>query len=517
MNLSSQTIKRATIGIALMVLLSKGVGFLREMIIAYRFGTGIDYDVYLIAVSIPMALYSLFGYAFSNLFIPTYGYAVSGADKKSALRALWSDFNFSLIAAVALTVGIILMAPAILRMIAPGLAAEYLPEAVMIIKVSSVVVILAVLEAFFRSVLNAEKHFLIPAAGPLMANLILIIFILLFAGRISTRAILYGLVVGYACQVIVTALAFRKTAMPGFFQWRLLRKHTDNLFETAVVILAVASALQVYSIADRYFASSMSPGIVSAFGYATLLVMMVVDIIAFAFSTAIFPYLIDAFAGKDRVRGTYLLHRGIRMSLLFAMPLTVVMWVFSDKLILLLFQRGAFDLQSVEYTSRILKYFSLSLTGQFILMFMSRVYYAAHKQALLALAVMIGVAVKIILAAPAIKLYGYIALPITSSIGYTLAALVLIMAGNRFLLSVDWKNLLKYFIKLAVAASITYFVAMALMGSLVADKSSFGSLLLILPVAIGISLATFLAMGFVMRVDEIRDLSHILEKWKARR
>jgi putative peptidoglycan lipid II flippase len=84
MGASPTSIQRVTVGIALLVLLSKGIGFVREIIIAYRFGTGIEYDVYLVAVSVPIALFSLFGYAFGNLFIPQYGYAVASGDKKSS-------------------------------------------------------------------------------------------------------------------------------------------------------------------------------------------------------------------------------------------------------------------------------------------------------------------------------------------------------------------------------------------------------------------------------------------------
>ena len=53
------TLKQATIGIALLVLISKGIGFLREMVIAYKFGTSIEYDVYLVSISIPVAIYTL--------------------------------------------------------------------------------------------------------------------------------------------------------------------------------------------------------------------------------------------------------------------------------------------------------------------------------------------------------------------------------------------------------------------------------------------------------------------------
>jgi putative peptidoglycan lipid II flippase len=328
MSAPSQTIRQATVGIALLVLTSKGIGFLREVIIAYRFGTGIEYDVYLISVSVPIALFSLIGYAFSNLFIPRYSYAVSEPDRSRGLSVLWSDFNLSLLAAVAAMLAIIITAPHLLRLIAPGMDSRYLPEATLIIRVSSFIVILAVFEAFFRSVLNAQKHFLIPAAGPVLANVVLITSILFFSGAISTRAILYGLVFGYLAQTVLVYVPFRKTKIFEFFSFRIFHRHSGKFVTTAVIILIIEGASQVYTIIDRYFASSMPAGIVSALGYAYLLIMLPVAIFAYALSTAIFPYMTDAFAGKDHHKSSHLLTRGITVSLLMALPATMIFWVF---------------------------------------------------------------------------------------------------------------------------------------------------------------------------------------------
>jgi putative peptidoglycan lipid II flippase len=281
-----QSIEQATIGIVLLVLVSKAVGFAREMIIAYKFGTGIVYDTYLIGVSIPLALYTLAGYAFSNLFIPRYSYAASGEDRRSGLRSFWSDVNLSILVAVAVTVGIIAFAPHIIRLIAPGLDDAHVPEAVFIARVSSVIVILGVLEAFFRSVLNAEKNFLIPAAGPILANLVLITIIIGFAGRISTLAILYGVVAGYTAHALLVFVPFSRTGIFRYFHAQFVQRKTGVFVATAAIILVIEAASQVYAVVDRYFASEMVAGVVSALGYAYMLSALPTAIFAYALSTA---------------------------------------------------------------------------------------------------------------------------------------------------------------------------------------------------------------------------------------
>jgi putative peptidoglycan lipid II flippase len=512
MGASPTSIQRVTVGIAVIVLLSKGIGFVREIIIADRFGTGIEYDVYLVAISVPIALFSLFGYAFGNLFIPQYGYAVASGDKKTGLAELWNNFNLSLLISIIVTGAIIIFAPRLIHIIAPGLKSQYVAQAALIARISSIVVVLGVLEAFFRSVLNAEKRFFFPSAGPALANIVVIVSILAFAGRLSTHAILYGVVLGYAAQVLLCAIPFIRTGMVRYFDSAIIRRHSDRFLGTAAAVLTVATALQLYTIVDRYFASSLQPGIISAIGYSILLVMLAVDIIAYAFSTAIFPYLTAAFAENDSQRSGYLVSRGICVSLLSALPATMLFWVFSEKLVILLFQRGAFNAQSVEYTSQLLKYFALSLAGQFLLMYMSRVYYAARRQIILVICILLALVAKIILAGLAVKAYGYIGLPISSALSYTIAALLLMALTGRFLAGIDWRRILLYFAKVLVATAAALVAARLTYRWLIVQQESFDRLLVLLPAAMGISLLVFGIIGYMANIPEIRQLVTIPKK-----
>lgn len=507
-----RTIRQATIGIALLVLLSKGVGFFREVIIAYTFGTGIEYDTYLIAVSIPIALYSLFNYAFSNLFIPRYSYAVMETDRRPGLAALWTDVNFSLAAACVIAAAIVALAPVLIRAIAPGLHVRHLPEAVLIVRVSSIIVVLAVLEAYFRSVLNAEKRFLLPAAGPLVANLVLIAAILLFAGRISTRAILYGLVVGYLAQVVMVFVPFRGTGIFAHFRGRIFQKHTGKFFVTAVIILIIEGSAQLYAVVDRYFASSMDPGIVSALGYAYLLVMLPVAIFAYALSTALFPYLTDTFARKDARESAHLLSRGITVSLLLALPATMVLWVFSEKIVMLLFRRGEFDMQSVTYTSDLVRYFAFGLAGQFLLWILSRAYYAAKRYTILIIHVIVVIVTKLISAKLGTEVAGYIGLAASTSISHTVGIVLLLALVGRLRVRIDGGAILVYVTKVLAATAAGYAAAFYIHRWFLAGRESFAELLVAVPLGIGLSLAVAAIVAFALNVADVREVPRILRR-----
>ncbi len=502
-----QSIEQTTIGIVLLVLISKAVGFGREMIVAYEFGTGIEYDTYLIGVSIPLALYTLAGYAFSNLFIPRYGHAVSGEDRRFGLRIFWTDVNLSLLIAVAVTFGIIVFAPDIIRLIAPGLDEAHIPKAVFIARVSSVIVALGILEALFRSILNAEKKFLIPAAGPILANIVLIGVIIGFAGRISTRAILYGVVAGYTAHAILVFVPFSRTGIFRYFHARLFHRRTGTFLAIAAIILIIEAASQVYAVVDRYFASEMAAGVVSALGYAYMLSALPTAIFAYALSTVLFPYMTDASAGADTARSAHLITRGVCVGLLLALPAMMIYWVFSRELVLLLLRRGAFDMRSVAFTSDLLRYFALGMAGQFLIWVLSRAYYAGQKYGLLIFQVVIVIAAKIVFSIIGVDAFGYIGLAIASSISYIVGAVVLLAFTGRFLVKVDGRAILAYVIRVLIATAAGLAAGSALNAWLVAGTTQFGSLLIRAPIAIGISLSVFIVTAYVVNIPDVRNLT----------
>jgi putative peptidoglycan lipid II flippase len=272
----------------------------------------------------------------------------------------------------------------------------------------------------------------------------------------------------------------------------------------------IEGAWQLFALIDRYFASSMDAGIISSLGYCYLLIMLPIAIFAYALSTALFPYLSDAFANSDIDRSKHLLSRGINISLLFALPMTMIFWVFAEELVILLFRRGAFDLTSVASTSGLLRFFAFSLTGQFLLLIMSRAFYAAMKYRILIICMFAIVAAKAITTAFGVEAYGHIGLAISSSISYTFGALLFMGFAGRCLVRVDWKAVLTYFTKTFVATIAGYFVARMLYDWFINGIDSFGELMLRLPPVIGASLVTVIVVGHITNISDIRILPGLL-------
>ena len=510
MTSAARNIQRTTIVLALLVFLSKIIGFGREMIIAYRFGTGIEYDTYLIAISIPVALYTLIGYAFTNLFIPAYTQAAVAENRKAAFHTLAVRFTVSLGAAAIGMLAIIAIAPHLLRLIAPGLPDDHLAEAVLITRVSSVIILFAVLEAYFRSALNAEKRFLLPAGAPIMANIVMIATIVLFAGRLSTRAVLWGLVLGYLVQVAVNFIPFRRLGVDTISLRIRLEKKMGSFFSAAAVILLIESAWQLYALVDRYYASSMPAGIVSALGYSYLLIMIPVSILAYALSTVLFPYLSEAVARNDPAQTAHLLERGITVSLLLAVPAAIIYWVYCEPLVTVFFRRGEFDRQSVAYTSVLLKYAAPGLAGQFLVWIMSRAFYAAGRNLMLLWLVAGAVAVKIAATAVLVGPFGFAGLAASSSLSYSVGGILCVAVAAIYVARIDGRVLLIYVVKLGIAGLAAWGAAWGLTRFIPVNRGEFGPSALALILGSAVTLLVFGAIGYLMNIADVRSLPNLL-------
>ena len=502
---ASSSLTRITLGIMFLVLLSKAIGFFREIIVAHRFGTGLDYDVYLIAITVPMALFTLIS-GLSNLFIPVCSAIQADGDFRERVKRLWADFNGAILAAVVLSAFICLSAPTLLPFLAPGLEAENYSRAVFITRVATVLIVLSMLETCFRSILNAEKKFAAAAFGPVIANAVLVGILIALAHRLSVLALLYGTIAGIAVQVIILLLAVRSTAVAQRFSFQLWHSGTGQFVTAAGLIMLIEAASQAYALVDRYFASSMPAGVVSALGYAYVLFHLPVSVVAFALATVLFPYLADSLEKGDRSESGRLLTRGIEVSLLLAIPFTMIFFVFSRELVTVIYQRGAFTASSAAATSELIDFFIFGITGQFLLWLLFRAYYAARKYRLLIINVVILIIIKMAASWALAPSMGAIGLAVASSLSYTGGAVFLLLLAGPKVAPVDGRAVLVYFVKLLPVTAAGGGLAYLARETIIQGNDLFAELIWRLPLSLVLVLAALIGIGWVFRIEEVRGL-----------
>ncbi|MEE9442253.1 MAG: murein biosynthesis integral membrane protein MurJ [candidate division Zixibacteria bacterium] len=504
MNNPAHTIKQATLGIIILVLVSKVIGFGREMIIAYRFGTSLEYDVYLVAASIPLAIYTLVA-GLSNYFIPQMSRATTKRTGIAPISTIWPEFFYSLIGCIAISLSVFTFASVLVEIIAPGFNEETIAKAVYLTRIMTIIIVFSYLETFFRSALNNEKKFIIPASGPLIANIILIGSIILFAAAYSTRAIVYGVIVGYLVQIIVLYFPFRSLKfLQGIKKFSLSFTGNGKFLTAILFILIIEGSAQVNAVVDRFFASSMETGIISALGYSYVLYNVPISIFAFALATAIFPYFSESLELKQYDTARYIFHRAVTLSMLIAVPIMIVFWIFLEDIIVIAFHRGAFDSRSIDQTAYVMRYFIPGMAGQFLFWIITRVYYAGREYKVLMINVALVVFLKLFFAYYLIENMGAAGLALSTSISYSAGALFLMALSKRVLPGIGWKKILTYFFKLIAISVVVFWVASVISNW---DILSFGGMaerIANTVIKLSITAVTFFLCGLIFNIPELR-------------
>lgn len=344
---------------------SRVLGYVRDAVLAYVFGAGVQADAFFTAFRISNLLRRLVGEgALTSSFIPIFTEEMN-ARPKDGLRELASSVFtlFALILTVLTFLGIV-FSEDIVRLMAPGFLAD--PEkfalTVKLTKLMFPYMIFIGLMAIAMGVLNSHRHFTAPALAPILLNLAMITSVLVVAPFISSPvyALVGGVLVGGLFQLLLQFPFLKKIGMLPKLSFRWDDQAIKRIF---LLMGPAALGIAVYQInlfVSMWFASPL-PGAVSYLYYAGRLMELPLGVFAVSISTAVLPSLSEHVANHD--------WNGVKRSLSFAVrlvnfvtiPATIGLIVLSYPIVELLFQRGEFTSQDSSGTAIAVVYYALGL------------------------------------------------------------------------------------------------------------------------------------------------------------
>ncbi|MBF0455043.1 MAG: murein biosynthesis integral membrane protein MurJ [Magnetococcales bacterium] len=372
---------RAVGTISFFTLLSRLLGFVRDVVIARFFGAGMGADAFFVALKLPNFLRRLFAEgAFSTAFVPVFSdYIAKGDDgsTREAARAVFTALSVVLLGVVA--VGQLLM-PLLILIIAPGFSDD--PEKVQLTvdltRITFPYIFFISLVALAGGILNSFHRFALPAATPILLNVSLIIGAVYLSPLMERPALglAFGVLLGGITQLAIQLPALARIGMPFAFSWNWKHPAIQRiLFLMGPSVLGVSVA-QVNLLFDIFLASWLAEGSISYLYYADRLVEFPLGLIGIAMGTAILPALSAKAAGGDRQGLCHDLDFGLRLVLMINIPATVGLVVLREPILSLLFERGAFDENATYLTAQALLAYGLGLTAFSAIKVLAPAFYA---------------------------------------------------------------------------------------------------------------------------------------------
>ena len=353
-----------TIGAATLV--SRVLGFARDMVVARAFGAGPVTDAFFVAFRIPNLLRRLLAEgALSTAIIPVFTESLHRGGRAEFVRIVRAVSGVAVVVLCVVSGLGMLLAPWIVRVMAPGWTADppLVALAGSLTRFMFPYLLLVGLAALAMGALNAQHRFFTAALGPAVLNLAMILAVLGLASRMSPPifSLAVGVLVGGAGQLLVQLPELTRLGVP----LRPAREWTHPAVRTIAARLWPAvfalAAVQVTVLVNTLLASLLPQGTVSYLYYADRVMEFPLGVFGIALATAVLPGM-AAQAARGEHRGlTETLGFALRLSAFIAVPAAVGLLVLGHPIVRLLFQRGEFSGSDALATTQALAGYAVGL------------------------------------------------------------------------------------------------------------------------------------------------------------
>jgi len=362
--LRSQTVTEAAIITTIIALLSKVVGYIRDMLTARYFGTSPQMDAFEVALIIPNMVLGLFASGAQTIIVRLYSEKKEKSINEGKTFVSQIFFIYSVILML-VTILLIIFSPIVVKIVASGFTSVRLQYASTFVKMLAIFGYLNIMTGFFTGVFQAEKQFLYPAVSGLVANILIPITLIVLAPRIGIYSRVLGQdLFGFAYFILLFSFLY--------FRWKFFRSydvkqidwHGLKEFTNLMIPAMIISGLSVlYQIIDKTVASYLPYGAIASLSYAQTVFLIPYSLIANSITTAVYPTL-STHAVKNNVEEYEKLFKKAFFVLLFInIPLTVFFSIWARPIVRVLFERGAFTEQSALLTSSNVFMYSIGLVG----------------------------------------------------------------------------------------------------------------------------------------------------------
>ena len=359
--------------------LSRLLGYVRDMVIYAYFGQNNLTDAYNAAFSIPDFLYYLLvGGALSSAFIPVFASYIATNEEEEGWRVASTVFNFVLILML-LGIGLgIIFAPALIHLLVPGFSPENVALTVKMTRIMFVQTFFMALNGISMGILNSFQHFFAPALGSVVYNAGII-----SVGFFFSHFLNWG-ITGFALGVVAGAVLNFLVQLPALLKigWRyqlVLDLNHPGVRKIGTLILPVLIGLSVTHFnlfVNQNLGSNLPSGMISALRVAQRIMQLPIGVFAVAIAVAVFPTLTGQVARVEIEQFKKTMSLGIRTIFLITIPASLGLIVLRVPVVRLLFEQGRFTAADTEATALALLFYCLGLFAYSALQLLNRVFYA---------------------------------------------------------------------------------------------------------------------------------------------
>lgn len=497
--------------VAVLTLVSKIFGFVREMVMANYYGTSYVVDAYVMANAIPGILFGgVFG-ALATAFMPIFSKTIEQQGEEEANRFTSATINIMLLAAIVSCFVGLMYSDEIVSIFASQFPGRTAALCSIFVKVTFSLALITSISGILNAYLQYKGVFIAQVLAGYLQNVFLITFIII---SVYTKEyfIILGYVFAYTALLIIYAILSKHKGYK--YKFTLRSGGTTRKIATLAVPVFIGSmAGQINTFVDKTLASGLPEGSVSALNYGMLLISMITGLTVSILSMLIYPKLTQAFSQLDYERFNNIIGTGTILMTMIAMPACWGAMAFSEQVVQVVFERGAFDPSSTDLTSAAFFYYAVGLWPLAVTPMLSQTFYAMHNAKIPAILGFISVGINITLNLILIRYMAHAGLALATSITAFVSLILYYVSLKRKYPQIEiiksTSKIMKILMASVIAVGITllfYKLAIPLISHILYPR------MLQLLLCVGIGAIIYYILLKIIKVEEIKMFTNILKK-----
>ena len=449
--------------ISSLTLLSRVLGYLRDLLIAKVIGAGLISDCFFIAFKLPNLFRRLFAEGSMNsAFIPVVSGVREKVGKIEADQFFSKIFSMLIIFLFFFVILLEIFTPLVISLIAPGFSEDTLKKELTVdfARLTFPFLLFICATSLIGAYLNTLGKFASMALTPVILNLTIITCLVIFFKNTDQTFITYYLSLSISIAGIIQLvwmlynLKRNKVSLSVFgLNKNKFRKPTNKFLKLLVPAILGNGVYQLNLLIDMILASTLAHGSISFLYYADRVNQLPLGVLGIAISTALLPILSKYVKKNDNVNITKSISSALKYGLLFSLPAFLGIFILSDEIVTFLFYRGQFDLFDVEQTSASLVALSFGLPA-FIMIKILVIPFFAREDTITPIKVsLFSISINLILNLLLIDEFKHVGLAISTSVAAWVNMIILISLLIREKIKFK-KDIITFSIKVIISTII---------------------------------------------------------------
>ena len=487
-----------TVIIVVVGIAAKFASFVSEAVLAAYLGTTYQSDAYYMVWSVHTVVYPMMSVGIWNVFLPLYKERISKGEISKADGLTNKSLTFFTTISFAVVVLLILFAPTVVSVVAPGFKGVTRDICIQLVRISAPMYIFIIASAVYASILQCHDKFLGSQIREVVSHLPIIIAAIIFYHYYGISSLAVALVVSGILRLVIE--------LP-FVDWGYKYK-VDYKFRSSDFLIMLrrlpsalvsAGVVQLNSLIDKAMASTLPEGTVSGLNYGHKLMNVFSGLLSSAIATALYPQMIELIVLKKENELSRLLVKIINIFCVLMVPVTIACILFRTELVSAVFQRGSFNEASSVLTSSIFALYCIGIFFVACSTVINNLFYGYGNTKTPMYISLINLFVNVTLNIFLIRRWGANGLALATSLSAVVAFVLRILATRRYI-KLDMFQIMRTSGKVILSSLIACFVPRIIFWILPANKY------LVLVASLVLGCLLYVSITKLIKVKELNDV-----------